>query len=595
MKKRFLAVLILPTLLLSSCLFFSSTQTFEKEIDVYDIDRLNDEGNLSSGYQTTLKTRYIGGREYIPYVTIQDYASLYESHYDNNVTNTFEKVGYLVSWVVKKGDDPYFQAIIDYAAKTISFAGDLEAVYKSSDDPRDLKALNYGLKTSGEGEALSDTQASTFSYREYKMATFVHDKEIYLPLGLLDVTFSNSTGIYFTYNYAHIMSTREVDNYASLRYIDKGIECTFDTQMEANKRNSVIPSYLVEYNASLFLYLMDNLYGLKQYYGINSMVSYYKKVGIYNNLFTTLGSERGQAYLDALSILDDNHTTLVSVNSTWGENELYGIRYGQRVYNRTQLRKDLRERRTRVYEDYKEDGSPKVVKPGKDILYSQDGKTAMFSFDSFVFGQEEQVFNTDGTIKETAKDYDTYFKILDVLKTVKGKETVENVIFDISVNGGGVVGVMLKLLALISKTNTTSMSFYDDTNSYVSIYTSSVDSNDDQQYDAKDCFGNDLKFYILTSDCSFSCGNAFPSIAQLLGDAKIIGQKSGGGECVVAVHYLPNSEYVYHSSNTHIGYFDKANHKFIGFESGATPDISLSINDDFYSIEALSTAIKNAN
>jgi len=229
---------------------------------------------------------------------------------------------------------------------------------------------------------------------------------------------------------------------------------------------------------------------------------------------------------------------------------------------------------------------------GKDVIYSQDGKTALFSFDSFVFGTSEQVFDSDDSIKETAKDYDTYFKLVDVLNNIKNRGGVENVVLDVSINGGGVVGVMLKLLALISKNNSGLVSLYDDKSAELAVYNASVDSNNDKSYDSSDCFGNDFDFYILTSFYSYSCANAFPCSAQINGSAKIIGQTSGGGECAVAIHYLPNSQYVYHSSNLHLGHYNESLDKFTGFEAGATPDIDMPIDQNFYSVESLNTAIR---
>ena len=166
--------------------------------------------------------------------------------------------------------------------------------------------------------------------------------------------------------------------------------------------------------------------------------------------------------------------------------------------------------------------------------------------------------------------------------------------FDIAVNGGGYVATMAKLLALVSKDNSGHMAFFDDTIQVASAYSTKVDSNGDKKYDKEDCFGDDFNIYLLTSDYSFSCGNAFPAIAQKENSVKIIGQKSGGGECAVAIHYLPNSEYVYHSSNLHIGLFDEEKNTFTGFEGGATPDIEISDISNFYSIEYLNNAIRNA-
>ena len=133
---------------------------------------------------------------------------------------------------------------------------------------------------------------------------------------------------------------------------------------------------------------------------------------------------------------------------------------------------------------------------------------------------------------------------------------------------------MAKILALISKDNKAAVSMMSESVGAVNTSTCSVDVNMDGKYTADEVFGNDFNIYVMCSDCSFSCGNAFPCYAQKMG-IKIIGERSGGGECAVGIHYMPNSEYVYHSSMTHLGYFDKANKDFKGFENGATPDISL--------------------
>ena len=215
----------------------------------------------------------------------------------------------------------------------------------------------------------------------------------------------------------------------------------------------------------------------------------------------------------------------------------------------------------------------------------------MFMFDEFVFGTSEQVFNDDETIKDTAYLFDTYFQMVKVLNDIKNHGGVENVILDISTNGGGTVGVMMKLLALLSKENSTNFFYYQANSTQLVKQTSRCDANFDGKFDKDETFGNDFKFYILTSDCSFSCANAFPCIAQREGLAKIIGQKSGGGECAVNIHILPNSEIVYHSSDLHLGYYDEEKKEFIGFEDGATPDYEVAISDSFYNINILSQTI----
>ena len=57
-------------------------------------------------------------------------------------------------------------------------------------------------------------------------------------------------------------------------------------------------------------------------------------------------------------------------------------------------------------------------------------------FDGFSFGKDDEVFNPDGTIKEDAYLYDTYLRVARSLETIRNKGTVENVVLDISLNGG---------------------------------------------------------------------------------------------------------------------------------------------------------------
>ena len=595
MKKGFVPFLSLMAITLSSCALFSNATPYQKDIAVYDIDRLDNTNQLDSCYQTTVKACFKTGQDYIPYVSLKQYASLYNKHLSEEFDSEVTYGPFYDTWTISKDGSYYFICEFSKLSKEIYVGGSLEAVFKQSDDPRDLKALNYAIKTEAENKRLSEGGSfGCFSYGEYGLGHLKYDSERYYPLGLLDITLVDSTSIYFTYNYKHIFSTRDVDNYSTKYFIENGNSLSFDLQMESMVGHDVIPQYLLKYNAGLFLYTMDNFYGLKDYKNINTFEWLCRKKGFYYNLFSKDGYTRAQAYSDALSILDDNHTALISANQAWGESYFIRRRYGEGTAARSLLTNNLTQYRTNAYSSYQENGRPRPSTPEKNVLYSADGKTAMFAFDHFVFGTSEQVFNDDDTIKSTARDYDSFINVLFLLNAIKEKGGVENVILDISVNGGGIIGVLLKILALISKDNSSRFCFYESVSNQAIIYTSKIDINGDGLYDTSDCFGNDFNFYILTSDCSFSCGNAFPCIAQLSNTAKIIGQKSGGGECAVAVHYLPNSEYVYHSSNIHIGNLDETTNTFTGFENGATPDIPVETDQNFYSIENLNLLIQNA-
>lgn len=591
MKARLFALLILPSLMLPSCAGLFGPKSTEQEVMAYDLDRASQDRHkrLKEGYLTTVKARFVENQPYIPYLSLRQYASLYESHYGEGFTNKITNTAFSTSWEIYKGDEPYFACVFDYLSEEISIAGSINNAFSETDDTRDLKALSYGLKNTYDNKILSNKSYATYNYGGYGITNFKSGNDRYFPLGFYDITFFDNSGIYFTYNYKYICSTRNVDTYSDFTYVEEdGTENTFNSQMLSNKQNDVIPSYLSTYNANLFLYLMDNFYGLKENKGFKSAATYYKNKGFYNDLFVEDPEARTWAYSDALSVLDDNHTALVSVNSTWG-NQYYkpSRRYGDGCRARNATRGDLEPEREDNYTRMQDINS-------HDVVISSDKKTAFFSFDSFTFGTTSQVFNEDGTVKGSAKDFDTFFKMIDVLQYIKSVGTVENVILDVSLNGGGTVGVMMKLLALISKDNNSNLAMYDGPTTQLVNINSQVDINGDGVYDTEDCFGDDFNFYILTSDCSFSCGNAFPCVAKAEGYAKIIGQKSGGGECAVSIHYLPNSEYVYHSSNTHLGLYDQATNTFKGFENGAIPDIDYPFVPRYYMIDNLNTVIQNS-
>ena len=589
MKKISLSLLILPSILLTSCIIIRKPkETYAKEIEVYDIDKLDNEKNLSSGFQKKITARFVEDQDLIPYVTLEQYASLYRPHFKDDI-GSFVMYGTRTdTWTISASRQAYFYCEIDHTSGLIRFVGSISNAYDENDDPRDLVALNYGLKTEGDAKVLSNTGYASLSFSGYQnISHFTYHEQHYYPLGLLDTAFSNNSSIYFTYNYKHIYSTRDVENYENCSFIEDNKTTTFDEQMENNSSSQAIPSYLAKYNADLFLFLMDNLYGLKDKKGISSFTSYYRnQYGIYDKLTSSDNLERGFAYSDALSVLDDNHTLLVGANDTWGEKACGRYRrYGEGCHRRSEIATALKQYRSELLPNYE---------VGKDILYSEDEKTAFFTLNGFAYGSSEQVFNSDGSIKDTAGDYDSFFYMSSTFKTIKNKGGVEDVIIDISTNGGGVVGILLKILCLISKDNTADFCMYDDLSTIAYDYLCRVDSNGDGEYNTEDCFGDDFNIYLLTSDYSFSCGNALPCIAKLSGDVKTIGQKSGGGECAVAIHYLPNSEYVYHSSNLHLGYLDRAENKFVGFEDGVKPDIEIPALRDFYSIELLANSIKNS-
>ena len=582
-EPKFLSILIIPTFLITSCGCSMAQSSDEKLVDVYDLDIL--EGtNKESCHVGKVKALFRTDQYYVPYLSLNQYAELYDSHFANGTTSSVAKRGDLITWTIYTQEGLCFISQIDVAHKTILSAGSISAAYKANDDPIDYGSLYYGSTSTYDGGYAGDSIYSRYSYADIEMNTITSFGNVYFPLGFLDTTYSYNSNIYFYYNYAGIYSTRTIENYYTTTFESEGTSLTVNKEMAKYKTTSSMPAYLKDYNANMFMYLLDNFYGLKEYKGIKTAKEYCQQAGTYNNLFSDNDQERAQAYADTLAKLDDNHTGLVAGNEAWGEN-VFDVRpYGDGCKARSELRVDLINKRKSMMNStyYAQNNEP---------VFSSDGQTAMFYFDSFIFGSTEQVFDNNGQIKDDAWYYDSFLSISRLFNNLKARGGVRNVILDISTNGGGVLGVLMKVLALISIDNTSNLFYFEASNQQYGIASTRVDVDDNGVYDLDDCFGDDFNIYLLTSDCSFSCGNALPCLAQIEGTAKIIGQKSGGGECAVGMHYLPNGEYVYHSSSLHLGYFDTRTKQFIGFEDGAEPDIVVDDYNDFYNIDRLASYI----
>lgn len=584
MKRQLLASLILSAIALSLLGCANYRPTEEKTINVYNLDKLTD--SLSDCKTGQIKARFNKGQSYVPYLSLKQYASLYDSHMDENVSSTFSKKGDLVSWTIIKDSAIYFMTQIDFKNKEVVSAGSLEAAFKADDDPRDTAALTYGNYTEYDSKLLGTSYYSHYSFANQDIDYFSYMGDYYLPLSFYDITYCFESSIYFFYNYKAIYSSVSVDTFYEKEYTRNGnIYCVI-SEMMINTLGLNAPSYVIDLNTNLFLYLLDNFYGLKEYKHMESAEQYCRAIGTYERLFSSNGETRSQAYAETLDRLDDNHTALVAGSFAWGGQNINSRQYGTGCISRSALRDTLTKLR--------KGSTTKAYNAGTAPMLSSDGKTALYLFDSFIYGTTEQVFNKDGSIKSTAKNYDSFFNLIDLFKSLKNNGKVENVILDMTTNGGGVLGVLMKLLALVSKNDVGNLYYLEAPSQQVGIAKTMVDIDNNGAFNAQDCFGDDFNIYLLTSDCSFSCGNAFPCLAKKQGMAKIIGQKSGGGECAVAIHYLPNGEYVYHSSTLHLGYYDEETNTFTGFESGAEPDIVINNYNDFYDVDRLSNLIQNA-
>ena len=124
---------------------------------------------------------------------------------------------------------------------------------------------------------------------------------------------------------------------------------------------------------------------------------------------------------------------------------------------------------------------------------------------------------------------------------------ISNFVLDISCNHGGDTNMLAYMAAIMmNKERHTNRFEFESLNTFTGNTIVSpvlLDLNSDGSIDEKDKeVVYDFNYALLTSSYSFSCGNLLSVIAKDNGIA-ILGQTSGGGECMISKYYLPESHY----------------------------------------------------
>ena len=192
-----------------------------------------------------------------------------------------------------------------------------------------------------------------------------------------------------------------------------------------------------------------------------------------------------------------------------------------------------------------------VLKDEKKLELIDGGKTLIIRFDSFTIDSSKwQAYYTkspsalpDPKTVDLPEDsitlfYKAFYNIYHDKEEEEGDyKDVKTVLIDDSCNTGGAVRALEYILNLITGSGDI---YYEDVHSSTKYHEIiKVDLNLDGKVDSKDDEFQenfkDLNIAILTSFKSFSCGNALPFFVKERKNSKIkvIGERSGGGSCVV--------------------------------------------------------------
>lgn len=203
---------------------------------------------------------------------------------------------------------------------------------------------------------------------------------------------------------------------------------------------------------------------------------------------------------------------------------------------------------------------------------SISGETAIIRFDEFAYS-------------ETSSTFDLFKQSFETIKT---NSSIRNVVFDVTLNGGGAAMALCDALSFLTDDPIKIRTKNPNTGA-INVESAKFDNDQDGDFDDNDSYQGKYNFYVLTSNFSFSCANAFAVYCKDYNLAKIIGNRSGGGDCSVAMGSSASGSCWTMSSNSMLIRKDDTS-----YDDGASLDYELD-SSYFYDADKLNNYLCGLN
>lgn len=534
--------------------------------------------HLDAQEKMEMPLAFLEGQPYLPYVQVSTFVKVFGEVESYITAEKDEGTKYMITFTRENNS---FSFALDGKEKSMTISGDYQRIVSG---PNEKDLSSNAIEGRVTEEVIGDKNAPfTVSFKETELDILTHQGSLYAPLSLLDTAFFKliHNGLYFAYDRVYLYNDPEA--LGKLRFVDKNGDKPYSAAQRMTEilKGDPVPMYLRRYNRDIITFLFDNYYGLKYSLGIRSVAAYFKSTTYYEDLLSENPKVRTTALQHFLERFNDGHTALLSPAVAWGEGIVDHIPQSL-IETRETIEESLNASRNATY---------KALGLETDkVRYSKDGSTAAFVLQKFAACDDyfdETTGKPTKTIDEAAEE-DTYLQSKAHFEEIDAKGGVKNVIIDMSTNEGGDANTMGNLLTLLSKNNKSTMYMQNIQTSAVTVSHTSLDTNRDGKVDEKDRTYGNYNIYLLVSPCAFSCGTAYPFFAAAQKLAKVIGQKPGGGECVLNRAMLPAGQVIAHSGGLRICYPKKDG--YVYDEAGPELDQTFDYKG-FYDLDKMADAI----
>ena len=556
-----------------------------------------DEG--PAGYQTPIY--YLNGKDDVAYADFGEFYTnlmlciLNSKYYDYFVLHKKLYVDSGVEYVFYYnylGMHFLFETDNDYLYIT-NDASDIDTPFETAYNSEQTKSARYfvnGIETDycqidfDSSEVNEPWQQFGYDFGNYNI-DIVRDKydNVYVPATLaLDVICADKNWD-FAFNGDNFYYMGSLSGNLFSHYMNNSKFTNLEYRSEA----------MAVYTYNELAFIVENLYGLAEY-KIPEESSFYSIVegmGLDSYLLSTSTEDYEFGVAEFVARwLSDGHASY-EYPSPYAANNISD--YQSIGWDYSGGRND---RVQKLYDDMSELSNARSS-AGRDTYFETYGDTAIIRFDSFNKLSGDTTYYYENIADYSCDDFhddDTPLLFYCAFYQIQEMgDSIKNVVVDITNNGGGAVDSLPWLEAFF--TDDPSLTIKQGRTGEVITTHYDVDLNRNGVFgDEGDTFQGKYNFYLLTSNFSFSCGNAFPTLAKSKGFMTIIGETSGGGECSVEMFATACGTIIRNSSNNHIGYYDYDNNRFVGNDGGIAPDHTYP-RESFYNLDDLVDFIHGLN
>ena len=318
--------------------------------------------------------------------------------------------------------------------------------------------------------------------------------------------------------------------------------------------------------------MLDNLYGLKEDHKITNFDKLFKEVGFQEMLKGPSAVDADKAvYRLITEYIDDVHSNWYDFSYLTGEIDYSAL--GTSRARVTDAKTRYAGARTKAYPD----GFPG---------YEEVGNTAYVTFDEFT---AQPYAKTYYEAENTLELKDTIGLIIYAHEQITRENSpIENVVIDLSCNGGGDASAAEFTIAWFLGVGSIGME--DAMTGAMCVTSFRADVNRDHVFDEKDTLG-DRRLFCLISPVSFSSGNLVSCMFKESGIVTLLGRNSAGGACVIQPISSAWGTSFRISSPRRLSFMK--NGSFYDIDRGAEPDFVLTNPAVYYDREALTDYINS--